>query len=192
METKFIIIDNFYQNPDAVRERALNLDFNRNADYYPGRRSKPESEDISIKLREAFQQILHKEIYNWFNRYNTGFQYTIAGDMSWTHHDSTKWAGVIYLSPDAPIETGTGTFRLKESKVGEWDGVNNSDSDFNGEDILKWDNNYLWEATNLAGNYYNRLVLYKGWTYHRSLVPGFGTGKENGRLFQNFFFDVVD
>lgn len=190
METNFIIIDNFYQDPDAVREKALNLDFTRDADYYPGRRTKPEPEEVSFQLRTAFEQILHKRCVNWFNRYNTGYQYTIASDMSWTHHDSTRWAGVIYLTPDALIEAGTGTFRLKDSKIGTWDGIDGSDSDFNGTDILKWENNHLWEATNLAGNYYNRLVLYNGYMYHRSLVPGFGVGKEDGRLFQNFFFDT--
>ena len=41
-----------------------------------------------------------------------------------------------------------------------------------------------------VGNIYNRLVVYRGNLYHRSVLPGFGTDKHTGRLFQTFFFDT--
>jgi hypothetical protein len=47
-----------------------------------------------------------------------------------------------------------------------------------------------WEQVNFVGNIYNRLVVYRGSMYHRSVLPGFGTDKYTGRLFQTFFFDT--
>ena len=41
----------------------------------------------------------------------------------------------------------------------------------------------------MIGNVYNRLVLYRGDLFHRSLQSGFGNSVETGRLTQVFFFD---
>jgi hypothetical protein len=41
------------------------------------------------------------------------------------------------------------------------------------------------------GNVYNRLILYRGTLYHRSMIPGFGDSVETGRLTQVFFFDTI-
>jgi len=51
------------------------------------------------------------------------------------------------------------------------------------QDITKWD------LTDILGNKYNRMVLYRGDLFHQSL-DYFGTNKENGRLFQTFFFNT--
>jgi hypothetical protein len=41
-----------------------------------------------------------------------------------------------------------------------------------------------------VANIYNRMVLYRGSLYHRSVLPGFGHDKYTGRLFQTFFFNT--
>ena len=46
-----------------------------------------------------------------------------------------------------------------------------------------------WELVDRFANVYNRLILYRGEYFHTSL-DYFGTNKENGRLFQTFFFDT--
>lgn len=51
------------------------------------------------------------------------------------------------------------------------------------QDITKWD------LVDVIGNVFNRLVLYRGDIFHSSL-DYFGTNKENGRLFQTFFFNT--
>ena len=43
--------------------------------------------------------------------------------------------------------------------------------------------------TAMVGNVYNRLVLYRGDMFHRSLEY-FGNDKNDGRLFQTFFFNT--
>lgn len=188
MKQTFLIFDDFYENPYAVRERVLQQPFSKTADYYPGRRTGIETPEQMLHLKEQLENILHKEITQFPTAYNTGYQCTIQGDDSWIHHDNTRWAGVVFLTPNAPIEAGTGTFRHKSTKIDRWDGIQGSPSDFNGQDHLR--DLSQWEATNLAGNVFNRLVLYNGFMYHRSIVPGFGTDKYTGRIIQNFFFDT--
>ena len=47
-----------------------------------------------------------------------------------------------------------------------------------------------WEVIMSAANIFNRMVLYRGEYYHRSILPGFGENQYNGRLFQTFFFNT--
>jgi hypothetical protein len=99
-------------------------------------------------------------------------------DRSWIHADSyNTWAGVLYLTPDAPLSGGTGIFRYKKTGSMMEDGT-----DLSGvtQDMTKW------ELVDRVGNVYNRLVLYRGNNYHMSL-DYFGKDKEDGRLFQLFF-----
>ena len=55
--------------------------------------------------------------------------------------------------------------------------------DENSQDYTKW------ELVDKVGNVFNRLVLFNSKQYHASM-DYFGTNKENGRLFQVFFFST--
>ena len=88
------------------------------------------------------------------------------------------WAGVCYLTPDAPYTGGTGLFRHKAS--GEF---RKTTTDHEGYDYTKYD---LFDR---IGNKYNRLIIYRGDLFHASL-DYFGDSAQNGRLFQTFFFDT--
>jgi hypothetical protein len=90
------------------------------------------------------------------------------------------------------VEAGTGIYSHKPTNIYNWDGIENSISDFNNSDFLGDKSMDQWEQINFIGNVYNRLVIYKGSMYHRSVLPGFGTDKYSGRLFQTFFFDTED
>jgi len=46
-----------------------------------------------------------------------------------------------------------------------------------------------WDMSAMVGNIYNRLVLYRGDMFHSSL-DYFGKDKNDGRLFQTFFFNT--
>jgi hypothetical protein len=120
-------------------------------------------------------------ITNWHedSGYTGAFQYATALDRTWIHSDHTSmWAGVCYLTPDAPLTAGTALYRHKES--GEWRSYENVHE---GYDITKWD------KVDTIGNKYNRLILYRGDLFHASL-DYFGDSLYNGRLFQTFFFDT--
>ena len=112
--------------------------------------------------------------------YNGAFQYTTSRDRSWIHNDGwNNWAAVLYLTPNAPVESGTLLFKedvelVKKLREPKPSGKKKAEV-----------------MTNL-GNVYNRLVLWRGSEIpHRSNLAGFGDCLENGRLTQVFFFDEV-
>jgi len=88
------------------------------------------------------------------------------------------WAGVCYLTPDAPYTGGTGLFRHRAT--GEHSKIT---TDHEGYDYTKYD---LFDR---IGNKFNRLIIYRGDLFHASL-DYFGDNPTNGRLFQTFFFDT--
>lgn len=186
MNSNILVFDNFYNNADEVREHVLTLDFNILGNY-PGRRTIPEPADQKEYLKSFLEtNILHKEITFWPNEYNTSYQYTLENDETWIHHDDTEWAGVLYLTPNAPYESGTGFYRNIETGIERWN--KEDEIDYNNLDEVR--DLSKWEQIAFIGNVYNRLVLYRGYSYHRSVLPGFGKTKETGRLFQTFFFNT--
>lgn len=179
MDLTLIIVDNFYVNPDIVREYALNLPFDVKGNF-PGSRTKPYLPD---DLKQAIQHWMTPvgPITNWFENagYTGAFQIATAQDRTWIHADHyNKWAGVCYLTPDAPHTGGTALYKHKES--GQY---RRTDKDYEGYDYTKWD---LFDK---IGNRYNRLILYRGDLFHAS-IDYFGDNSRNGRLFQTFFFDA--
>lgn len=187
MTPTFMLFDNFYSNAMGVRDFALSLPFDVKGNY-PGARTKPMQGEHSTNAKSMFEDILHKKITWWPEEYNTAFQYTTAQDKTWVHYDPTNWAAVLYLTPDAPLEAGTAIYRNKDSKIFMLD-RNDPKTDYNSsaEDINELDK---WEPIVQVSNIFNRLVIYRGEYYHRSMLPGFGDSKYNGRLFQTFFFNT--
>ena len=183
MKTSLIIVDDFYQNPDSVRNWALNQPFEVKGNY-PGARTKPWLED---DLKQTIQRIMQQpggRITNWHESsgYTGAFQICTSVDRTWIHADSfNTWAGVCYLTPDAPLSAGTALYRYKDTK--EWSRTDNTAPHLDGYDYTKWD------MTDYVANKYNRIVLYRGNLYHASL-DYFGDNHQNGRLFQTFFFDT--
>jgi len=179
MKTNMIVVDEFYNNPNDVREFALAQEFDVTGNW-PGTRTKT---FINESTKETIQKILQDvsgNVTDWQanDGYTGSFQLTTSMDRSWIHADSyNTWAGVLYLTPDAPLSGGTGIFRYKKTGSMMEDGT-----DLSGvtQDMTKW------ELVDRVGNVYNRLVLYRGNNYHMSL-DYFGKDKEDGRLFQLFF-----
>lgn len=187
------IIDNFYSNVDEVREYALEQDFNIDGNY-PGHRTLP---DANKGVRDYISKHLspvHGDIIwpDGDDSYCGAYQYTTADDRTWIHADSTTtWAGVLYLTPDAPISAGTGIFKHKPTGLIETPKLSNGELDRDLLDLIYEDcRDYTkWEMVDRIGNVYNRLVLYRGDYFHASL-DYFGKDKYDGRLFQTFFFNT--
>lgn len=187
MVPSFMIFDNFYSNPMDVRRYALSLPYTVTGNF-PGRRTQPMQEPFNSGAKEIFEGILHKKITWWPEEYNTSFQYTTKNEKTWVHYDPTMWAAVLYLTPDAPLEAGTGIYRHKKTGIYMLD-RNDPKTDLNGDsealnDLTQWD-----ELVRVS-NIFNRMVMYRGEYYHRSILPGFGDDQYNGRLFQTFFFNT--
>lgn len=184
MQTSLIIVDNFYNNVDEVRQFALSLPFDVTGNY-PGSRTKTY---INDGVKEVISNIIKPHAGNVTNWHEvdglTGsFQIATAMDRTWIHADTyNTWAGVCYLTPDAPLSSGTGLFRHKETNRRSVS-ASEDQSMFQSYDYTKWD------MVDKIGNIYNRLILYRGDFFHASL-DYFGSNLENGRLFQVFFIST--
>lgn len=176
------IFDNFYSDPLFIREMALKKDFYITGNF-DGYRTDYEENNFN-NLKVALQNILNIPIINWPASYNTSYQYTTQNSDTWIHHDETVWAGVIYLTPNAPKESGTGIYRHIDTHY--YRHTINNTIDFNSI----YSPQEEWELIRNIDNVFNRLVLYPGNYYHRSMLTGFGNDKYSGRLFQVFFFDT--
>jgi hypothetical protein len=180
-----IVIDNFYENPMEIRNFALTQEFNP-AEYYPGIRTKSFA---NINIKNKIQNIIYPfggkiTDFNLYQGDNGSFQLATSYDRSWIHSDSndTNWAGIIYLTPDAPLNSGTSFYKYvtgitdsNEKKI-----TNTNLGDYS-RDSSKW------QLVDKVGNIFNRLVLFNSTKYHSS-NDYFGTNLYDGRLFQVFFF----
>lgn len=186
-----IVIDNFYVSPYEVREMALSQEFDVRGNY-PGQRTVPFLSQSIFDIIQNAIRYAGGNILDWeMSPYTGAFQYTTSWDRSWIHADqTTSWAGVLYLTPNAPLSSGTGLFRHKETGLDA--APKNQDGSYNIEllDKINKDAQDMtkWEMTDRVANKFNRLVLYRGDLFHCSL-DYFGQDKYDGRLFQTFFFN---
>lgn len=184
MRGEIISIADFYSNVDEVREFALKQEF-KEGDHFPGRRTESFLNDSIKQTLQDFVRPFGGAVTWWGDENSGAFQYATAFDRSWIHVDArTSWAGVLYLTPDAPVSAGTGLFRFKETKERVW-----PDADVKGPQNIHQVDYTKWDMVDRIGNVYNRLILYRGDLFHVSL-DYFGQGLEDGRLFQTFFFNT--
>ncbi len=114
MQISAFIIDDFYSDVDKLREFALQQDFGVKGNY-PGNRTNP---FLNSSMKETIEKVVsphYGKVTYWSEEQYTGaFQYTTSRDRSWIHADqTTKWAGVCYLTPDAPLSAGTALYKHK-------------------------------------------------------------------------------
>ena len=189
-----IIINDFYDDPYAIREKAMSSGLFPFVNYIPGQRSLGVPDDESEILKKRFEEILGTPITRWVPyrgsnsaTMNTCYQLVTEDDPGWIHHDDTTWAGVVYLNPDPDSDAGTGLYTHIETGVYQWD-PNDPSTDFNTHpdrfDYTKWRLNLE------VKNQFNRLILYKSSYYHNMMKDGFGKNYVDGRLTQVFFFDA--
>jgi hypothetical protein len=189
-----IVVDNFYADPDAVREFAMyNLQFEPSG-YHKGQRS--QSKYILEGTKERLEQIMGRNIINWNhpNYANGVFQFCTADQPIVYHVDSQMYAAMVYLTPDAPVDTGTALYKSKVTGLRGFpqDGRGGEDYylTFKG---LSQDMNFYdrtqFEKVDDVGNIYNRLVIFNSSNLHAA-TGYFGDAIENARFFHLFFFDV--
>ena len=178
MKLNTLIIDDFLDNPDEIRNFVIDskVPFDK-TDSYPGKRTPAvDNPDYKNMIVEKLHEVLPFKIKMIADSYC--FQLCLSSEESWVHLDRSDWTGVLYLTPNAPNESGTLLFkedgelikRLRKGEAGK----------------MKAD------LMSTLGNVYNRLVLFRGGDIpHRSGIPGFGQCVESGRLTQVFFFDEV-
>ena len=191
-----IVIDNFYVNATDTRDYVLTQEFKVRGNY-PGQRTRSFANQ---HLKDIIQEyvlpyggkITEFSMPNETNIdnndiYNGAFQYTTSRDRSWVHIDGVNnWAGVLYMTPNAPITSGTGFYKFYDGAMCKQDMDildNKSETDKFSQDMTKW------KMVDSVGNVFNRLILFNSNRFHMS-QDYFGDSKENARLFQVFFFST--
>ena len=182
-------MDNFYEDPDAIRKFALSHEyveggFGRG---FIGRRT--EQQFLFPGLKERFEEIIGMKITEWESHGMNGrFQNAHAGEPLVWHCDSQKWGGMLYLTPNAPYQCGTTLYAHKQTRARSYydEGWDAAWKDIPGDSHL---DGTPFEPVDVLGNVYNRLVIFDASNIH-SASEYFGTVMENSRLWQMFFFDT--
>jgi hypothetical protein len=200
------IVENFYENPDAIRNFALIQKFKfrhqiKGAQYvFPGCRTKdlslinkPLFENVSKKINSIFHNEEH-DVMRW--SITTSFQ-SVAAEFGRgvIHADqNTVFAAVLYLTPNAPLETGTSLFK-PNSKFDEdkyvWSLKENDRRFDEGKIIMDTSYHEMFDEVVRINNVYNTLILYEGRHYHAA-NQFFGKTIKDSRLAQVFFVNKID
>ena len=197
MSLSFFTIDDVYDDPDNIRDIALNAEYN-----LPGADIKmnvlangnwPGITSLDVfknnKIDGVISRILGLPVRQI---YNSGkFRLSFDNDMpkSPLHIDEVNdgvFAGVLYLNK-LPCDT-VGTILYKHKKTGAIS-ANKTDhiKIYNDGDMT---NINCWDVDILSYIRYNRLIVYPANRYHGA-GPSFGTSKDNARLVQLFLWQVI-
>jgi len=201
---KIIVIDNFYDDPDQVREVALQQEYlpcnePSMSGNWPGYRSRKFLHNIDETIFNEFRnKLLDNLLWNNPVKYEgyieTNFQVCLEenGD-SWVHYDrgpmEITHVGVVYLNPNPPSNSGTIIYDFNEEHRAEWMEYSNNEQDLwftlNRKDDLERFNKFFTENITIP-NKYNRCIIYGPWRWHKS-DQYFGHNLETGRMIQPFF-----
>lgn len=198
-------IDNFYSNPDEVRKFALKQTYTPSVEgLWPGVRTPA----LHLCDKVFFDSFCEKLLSVIFDLSQVQVNYTIASyfqivnqldpdpispkNLGWIHYDeNTIFAGVIFLTPEINVDTGTSIFQLKDeskldfssNKEDFYKGIINQDYD---EKILQHRSAFI--ETIRFNNIYNRLILFDTESAHG--VNSFVS--DVPRLTQVFFVEKIN
>jgi hypothetical protein len=192
------IVDNFYEDPDKIRKYALEQNFYKRVGNYPGIRC----DRLSDLNRPFFEFFVGKLSSLYFSDTNVKIEYDVITNfqiidskynVGWIHQDDNSYfdvAGVVYLTPNAPINTGTSIYRPIVDSV-NYSTLPHDPYSIKNLDMTTYEKeqrvyNSQFEKILDVGNVYNRLAIYPVTEWHTQ-SGFFGMTKENSRLTQVFF-----
>lgn len=203
MRISYLIVDDFYDNPHAVREAALHTDYARMADgaNYPGDNS---ADTFEVEgLNDLVSNLIHEPVMGTPGTGHCRFRIATAGAESrarfWMHVDGESyWSGIVYLTLPEHCQGGTEFYRHKELGSDRAPIYDSEAAEYGAkscvqftQSVLKKDSNErgAWEHIMTVPMRFNRCVLFRPWFWHTS-GPSFGDRGENARLIQLFFFTL--
>ena len=200
------MVEDFYENPDAIRKFALAQKYTyckdiKNIEYvFPGCRTQDLFKinpvlfaNICKKLISVFHNAEH-DYMGW--QITTSFQIVTAEyGQGVIHRDqNTIFAAVCYLTPNAPLNAGTSLYKpnnsFDEAKYEQ--ALQDNDARFKtGEIVMDTGYHSMFDEVVKVNNVYNSLIIYEGDTLHAA-NQFFGENNKNGRLAQVFFVSKID
>ena len=216
MDRSLTIIDNFFNNPDKIREKALQLHYYHDAkNNFPHKYS---DEKLRRYVKEKLSYVLGVDIVRISGCH---FRYAIANYLenigSLVHTDDCPYAGIIHLTAQEILNqfpTGTNLVRhkatglLKMPFLGSKDpiyrellqkhykGMEEAEAlkaiEFALNESMTRITYDDWEVVSFIPAVFNRAVFYDGFQFHEgSSLKLFGDRVENARLTYNFFISEV-
>jgi hypothetical protein len=200
------IISDFYENPDAIRQFALAQKYKFRheevgLDYvYPGCRTQdlhvldPSLQAMVLKKLVSVFHIQEHDLMRW--AISSSFQSVTEIYKEGVIHTDTNtiFAGVLYLTPNAPVDAGTSLYRknasFNESKYKQACDQN-AENFKTGEIVMDTGFHSMFDEVVRVNNVYNTLILFEGDMYHAA-NKFFGTGLDDSRLAQVFFVNKID
>ena len=188
-----LINDNFLLDPEMIRNQLLmSPTWQKNGRSYKGWRSAPYRPDY---LKEEFERLLGRQITDWDNQPMNGVgQVTDSTSPRVWHCDAQEYAAMIYLTPDAPLCSGTSLYQHRDTGIripatpeevnqvfeqGHYDGT-------------------PFESVATVANIFNRLCIFSarhihaaGHYFGKEIVPEgqYLKNLDQGRLTWLFFFN---
>jgi hypothetical protein len=199
-----LVINNFLPFPNVVRSWALSNEFVDSTEFskrigshtmWPGLRTQHVMDLDAAYANYVLSQFSDIAKNCFFNAANVNisirsfFQVCKESDGdSWIHQDNdVDIAGLLYLSPDAPVSSGTTLYKCNDHN--RWASLN-MDQMTKINRVEKKDlYDSLFTPVDVIGNVYNRLVMYRGDIFHKS-NDYFGTTLHDSRLTQVFFLKI--
>ncbi len=201
-----IVIDDFLENPNQLRDAALrqNYPVPKEPKPYPGRNS--EFPVMIEGFDAAISDIVRESLGPAKGLANGYFRMALDGDKgtAGVHIDIAHWTTILYLSlpEDCPDGAAGGThlFRHKATASdhapydeGELAAMGFTSSEEFMDSVLNADTNdrNKWDELLTVPMRFNRLLIFRPQQYHDAGIS-FGTNKENGRLIYMNFYNNVD
>lgn len=214
---RIILIDDFFSDPDQVREAAL--DPNRSwitpTSAYPGLLSAPDSGQIG-ELAAFFQKLLNRQLRQsdmvMFSMV-TKMEDELSPPQRRPHFDGSCFGGLVYLNPPEQCRGGTGFFRHRATGLARYpDKISDVPTGLIGTPGLKSledlqtllmspsqtdsagyiaGSNSEWERFCFVEMKFNRFIIYDGQIFHSAVIRNedFGSLPGERRLTLNFFAD---
>ena len=198
MPTSLVVVDDFLDNPVALRDAALRLTYpDRGETNFPGRNS---VERINIEgLSAQASRVVGEPLEPMPPPQAHGkCRITLGNDRgrAKVHVDAAHWSGILYLTRPEHCRGGTEFFRHRATGTDRAP-FNDAEARAHGYEsakamtaaILDRDgtDDASWEPTMQVPMRFNRLLMLRPWLWHTA-GETFGTSLEDGRLVYLMFF----
>ena len=198
MHLTHLIIDDFFNNADEIRNAALRMTFPPRPDraYYPGRNA---AQPLGLPgIEKLISDIVHEPLQPARHYSYSVPRIALEGDESRAsiHADFCHWSGIVFLTPDRHCQGGTHFYRHRKTGwerapvfPGEAEEKGFATPDAAMKAVLAESNDASkWEETMMIPMKYNRLVLFRGYMWHDA-GKSFGAAPEEARLILPLFFE---
>jgi hypothetical protein len=198
------VIDDFYDQPDDVRKRALEMSYDVPEGYVGWRTLAYQPKGIKNNIERKFNisigywedDVTAREACNgvFFSALAKG---RFAERVGVHYDDPPDWMMmVVYLTPDAPFDSGTSIWQHRETKLVAK--PNRKDASRLGRSLKTLEQKLLddsrsaksWIEIDRIGNVFNRAVMFPSGLLH-SATRHFGYSRHTGRLYQTFHFPLI-